>query len=245
MSLTARSSQHRCDNGFRGKSAGVPRWLGDGHAFVTGAALALRAVGGIRCPTDGRGRSPHSVKRRNVWVSPTLPRRCCAMPAARAAGIGDDRVRIHVEDDAAHAELLADRGYCFDSTVRVPTPGSPGTGGQRRRDRRDAAIGDLAVAPEDRRPVPAGSTSRRPTRWTGLRLAVEPRSGCAPSPTRGPARRRDDGRTVQGTAVITSRQAVATANAGETTIVFVTRIEGVVDPLIIVGGEVTTPSLRR
>jgi hypothetical protein len=44
---------------------------------------------------------------------------------------------------------------------------------------------------------------------------------------------------IQGTAVVTSRQAVAAGAGGGTTVVFVTRVEGVVDPLVIVGGEVT------
>jgi len=44
---------------------------------------------------------------------------------------------------------------------------------------------------------------------------------------------------VQGSAVVTSRQAVAAGTGGGTTIVFVTRVEGVVDPLVVVAGEVT------
>ena len=40
---------------------------------------------------------------------------------------------------------------------------------------------------------------------------------------------------VQGTAVVTSRQAVAAGTGGGTTVVFVTRIEGVVDPLVVTG----------
>ena len=225
---------------FEGRVRVVPGVVGDGVDVVTGAALALRAVGRDQV-SDGWSWTvaafSEAPQRLGVTDLAAAVLRDAGGPSP--ADIGEGVVRIHTEDDATHAAMLADPGML----LRLNREGA---NARQRRERvvnaaatgADEVVGDLAVAPDQRRPVAGWFDVETADALDGLavggrtpiRLRAIAYSRASTSPVMMDA-------FVQGTAVVTSRQAVA-AGSG-TTVVFVTRIEGVLDPLVIVGGEVT------
>ncbi len=227
---------------FEGRVRVLPGVVGDGADVVTGSALALRAVGRDQV-SDGWSWTvaafSEAPQRLGVTDLAAAMLRDAGGPST--ADIGDDVVRIHAEDDATHAAMLADPGLL----LRLNREGA---NARLRRERvvnaaatgADEVVGDLAVAADQRRPVAGWFDVETADALDGLavggrtsiRLRAIAYSRASTSPVMMDA-------IVQGTAVVTSRQAVAAGSGRGTTVVFVTRVEGVLDPLVIVGGEVT------
>lgn len=226
---------------FEGRVRVVPGVAGTGVDRVTGAALVLRAVGRDQV-SDGWSWTvaafSEAPQRLGVTDFAAAVLRDAGGPST--AEIGDAVVRIHVEDDTAHAAMLADPGLL----MRLNREGA---NARHRRERAvDAAatgaefVGDLAVAADERRPVAGwfdvetavGLDALPVGGKTAIRLRATAYSRASTSPVMMDA-------LVHGTAVVTARQAIGVGTGGANTVVFVTRVEGVLDPLVIVGGQVT------
>jgi hypothetical protein len=156
----------------------------------------------------------------------------------------DGTVRLHVDDDASRTAALRDAGML----LRLNREGS---NARARRERIDSAIADrpgrpdrdvtadLAVDPNDRRPAAGWFDAE-----TTAALDSLPVGGRTPIRLRGTFYSRASTSPVffdvqvQGTAIVTSRQVIGDGSGAGSTTVFTTRIEGVVDPLVVIGGEV-------
>jgi hypothetical protein len=231
----------RVSDAFEGRVRVLPA-ASAGTVAATGSALALRAVGrdqvsdGWSWTVAAFGEAP---QRLGVTDLAAAVLRDAGGPTT--ANIGDGVVRVHIDEDATHARALADPGLL----LRLNREGA---NARSRRERvvtratidTDTVIGDLAVAPEERRPVAgwfdvetADALDRLPVGGrTSIRLRAITYSRASTSPVLMDAQ-------IEGAAIVTSRQSVPIGAGADGTTVFVTRVQGVVDPLIIVGGEVT------
>lgn len=223
---------------FLGEVEVLPSVLDADTGATRGAALTMAAVARDQV-TEGWSWS--------LAAYGEAPQRLGVFDLARAMfGVGADAgpdaqpVEVHVEPATAHRATLADPGFVLRATREA-------SAARLRRARIDdallrgapPAVADLAVRPEERRPIAA---------WVDIDTAQPledlPRDGRTALRARATVYSRGsqtpvliDAR-VEAVATVTSRQELASGATGGSTVLITTRLAGFADPLVIAGGQV-------